>query len=55
MNAGRLKSLTLIATLALAFPVPAALAQTSDSGPKQDMKNAGSRYQKCDDKRGPRR
>ena len=41
MNFGRLKSVTLIATLALAFPVPAALAQTSDFGAKQDMKNAG--------------
>jgi hypothetical protein len=47
MNFGRpkslaLRSVTLIATLALAFPVPAALAQTSDSGPKQDMKSAGA-------------
>jgi hypothetical protein len=47
MNPGRLKplalkSVTLIATLVLAFPLPAALAQTSDSGAKQDMKNAGA-------------
>jgi len=46
MSSGRfksvaLKSVTLIATLALAFPVPA-LAQTSDPGPKQDVKDAGS-------------
>ena len=39
MNLGNLRSLALIATLALTLP---ALAQNSDSGAKQDMKNAGA-------------
>ena len=38
---GRFRSLALIATMVIALP--AAFAQTTDdSGPKQDMKNAGS-------------
>ena len=39
MNFGSLRSLAFIATLALTLP---ALAQTSDNGAKQDMKNAGT-------------
>jgi hypothetical protein len=42
MSSGRLKSVTFFAALALTFPLPAALAQTSDPGPKQDVKDAGS-------------
>ena len=40
MNLGRFGSLALSAVLVVG--VPAALAQTNDPGPKQDMKNAGS-------------
>jgi hypothetical protein len=39
MNLGRFGTFTL--TAALALSIPAALAQSSDPGAKQDMKNAG--------------
>ena len=40
MNPGRFRSLAMSAVLVLSLP--AAFAQNTDPGPKQDMKDAGS-------------
>ncbi len=42
MNYSRIRPLALTAVFVLSFSAPAAFAQNSDSGAKQDMKDAGS-------------